>query len=371
MTTTSAIPINCDLATSRGDESTDIVVFQLDNALIYILATTAPNEITISFSPKTKVDDLNQWPSQIPIDIAKEIVIWAVKYVKDAHIRSRCVIGAEYEHIRELILSVASVAFIHPSAIYNSHTKVVPASFGIVDHDASKRGRLRMHLCANCPPAGIIRGDQLIDHLQRRMASIVVWTCPISNDDVLRIPYPSITNKTMNSTVITLGPLVRSSAVSRFVYNVDIKEKATCKILQDMELREATLAYVAENTLKDMPNGLHYPHLNFKDVSNGRLFLQLSGTRAEDATAIGLVRFVEYNDIGIPIVNGCVVRDCIRFEKAHIPIVFSPIRPQNFRFEDMRDGKILMLEGDNIWGKIDVVQKEIHNGVWWVWLTKI
>lgn len=366
------VAIRCNLPTDRGEESTDIVVFEQGNNIIYILATTAPNDISLSFSPKMDPGSFTVWPQHISPERAKDIVLWATKWVKDMHIRSKCVLGGEMERMRELILSIASVAFIHPSAIYGEDTLVSPASIKSVDSSSQGTGtvtvRLRSDMQQPTPP----ESSSPVSVIQARQASIIVWSCPMHSPsrEMLLVPYPHTEGRTMNSTVMVLGDLVHKQTTTLYTYSVPVDHDGFAKMMDNVNPSRATVTYFPECQGNNLPHGVHFPTPVVGGLAEGRCVVLLNGTKCVDNTSLGLVRFAEYNGMSVPLVCGCAVRDSFKYERAHIPLVFLPITISSVRFEDVSFGRIRLFVDDAFRGDIAVSKKEKHGTTWWVTLAR-
>jgi hypothetical protein len=368
MAALNSVTIRCSLPTERGDESTDIVVLRMGDSIVYILATTAPNDVVLTFPPELNAKDMNSWPSYVSPQMAKNMVLWATKWVKDPHIRTNCVLGAEMERMREFILSVASVAFIHPSAVYDSSTQMFPASVKSVDE---VDGKIRVALKSPMPVSEQSERTRTVEGMQGRPASIIAWASPFSDtSQVLRVPCPTIMARTMNVTVVVMGSLVNSKSSSLYTYIVDVPQAGRSEIVSAVDTSKAAITYIPDCQDVMMPYGINYPTNLMQGIDSGRCVLMLSGTKSIDATDLGFVRFAQYNGMCVPLVCGCAVRDSVRFERAHIPLTFLPNSRTTYQFEDTTYGKIRLRENEVVIGQIDISKKEKHGDVWWVSLVK-
>jgi hypothetical protein len=172
----------------------------------------------------------------------------------------------------------------------------------------------------------------------------------------------------MNSTIIVLGPLVHAKFDGLWTYAANVVRDGAPKTLETVNTSRATITYIPESRERDMPRGMHYP-TELALVGGSRVYM-LCGSRGCDNTALGFVRFAKYEGMCVPLVCGCAVRDSVRFERAHIPLVFVPDDLTVHRFEDGAYGKIELFKNDAVYGVIDVAQKELHGSVWWVTIIR-
>lgn len=368
-----SMSIRCNLPTERGDESTDIVVFSMNGEIVNILATTAPNSVILSLPRTYSPQILTAWPESISCNAAKDVVLWVTKWVKDIHMKSKCVLGPDMERVRELILSMASVAFMHPSAIYSSNTEIATAKLKNFEETAGKlRASLESELPPNDPPAD---PRDMIGLIQTRRCAIMVWSYPLPSDtDAIRVPFPALKGRTMNSTVVFLGDLVHKDAETLYTYNTSIGADIKPDCLLNVDTSRATITYLPESDEHIMPFGIHYPTPRFRDISDGRAVLLADGTVGEDKTALGLVQFTSYHGMCVPLICGCAIVDRVRFERAHIPLVFLPDRRDHIEFSDYyRDSAQLVILNVNskVMGVMDISKKEKHGSLWWVILNPL
>jgi hypothetical protein len=310
-------------------------------------------------------------------NVAKSVVIWATKWVKDIHIRSKCILDPDMERVRELILSMASVAFLHPSAVYDADTPIFPADVSAAAEISggvcvSLRSLLPEHESVNSSSPN--RG-RFLEIVRKRPASVMAWSVPAYQmSETLRVPYPSMRSKTMNSTVIVVGNLVHPKISVPCTYVIDVEQSGLSDIVGGgmKNSSRATITYLASCESKIMPigpMGLYYPSPTVQGIDDGSTVIMLNGSKCVDDTCIGMVRFAEYNGMCVPLVCGCAVINRVRFERGHIPLVYMPTNAVSVKFSDAEPGVVVVFENGRICGRIDVRKKEKHGSVWWVHLV--
>lgn len=357
------IDVRCSLPINRGDENTDIVVFNRGESVICILATTAPNDITLSFSSHQNAACLATWPQEIPAHVAKDVVLWATRNIKEPHIRSKCALGSNMESMRDMILGMIPVSVMHPSAIFGPDTLIFPA---YVRSTQDGHNATNVLLRADMPTS-----TQTTD-AANRPASMIVWAYSSEYvQGILRIPYPRIDNAKMNTTVMVLGNLAHAKLDIQNTFIVKPMQGEMPSALDGCDIRTTTITYLPLRGGEYFPRGLFYSTGAMPHVGDGKELLTLSGIHAIDNTALGFVRFAEYANMCVPLVCGCAVRDVVRFERAHIPLVFTTTNASRITFEDVSYGVIQLFENDKPRGNIDISVKEKHGSVWWVNLVSI
>jgi hypothetical protein len=164
--------------------------------------------------------------------------------------------------------------------------------------------------------------------------------------------------------------LVHKKTSTPLTYALDVEQGGMAEILDNVDTSRAVVTYLPECQGDSLIHGIHYPTPSAQGIESGRCVVVINGAVGIDNTALGLVRFAEYNSMCVPLVCGCAVRDRARFERAHIPLVFVPTNAPAFRFEDSSFGRVRLFENDSVRGEIDITRKEKHGDVWWVTLER-
>ena len=128
-----------------------------------------------------------------------------------------------------------------------------------------------------------------------------------------------------------------------------------------------------ENCKEFYPRGFTLPHKSDIAYAAGGVYMAVAGCRIVDRTPLRVIGHMEHDHMVLPTVGGCVIRDNVRYERSHIPVVFEASDPATceFRVSDNCPTDIEMSVDGKYYGTIDMaVGKHSHAGVWWVRVAK-
>lgn len=358
----------------RGDESVDIVVFERNGFQVFLLATTAPEDIELlsagglDWSPVT----------DIPFSDVTNTIMFMNAVCKGIHMRCKWFGNSE--------MTEENIEPLHPSALrWPGNTPYQANLIMGTKRDLSNRRRAERDgvvVTLERPPnmrqyttPQITTLEEYVQHLKTRPVACAMWQRP---NDHQRVVIPSIySSKNVGITIYYTnefsengGPLLHNKSLRLDgVISKSEDPSSTENLLvfgQKNTIDSVHITY-ADNSCSKMTHGLSLDISVSKDRFSGRNMLMVNGTRAIDETSQRLVLFdcVEY--FPMPLVCGCVLTNRVTFERAHVPFVMAPSIGMVYVFRDSDTrGLIDLYVDEKLMMKIDPTKRKMLGDVWWI-----
>jgi hypothetical protein len=342
------VSVVCDLHIGKVDVSCDMVLCELGGQRLMMLAVEKPSAVELHHSPSLTFE-----PAGGDIRDVLTVMYWLRNAALHPYILKNCRVvnseDGEESFMQELILTMTDPGRLLPSAV--KETNEVDAALAVVSTAHGEHG-------------GRVSTVQRADGKD----GLAVLCCRAAMSDLHSLSVPALMSRVSGTKVGGVLYMLGKSMSQCFdpyrqtLPPLDTSKGSTPAAFKNTGQLECGLMHLMMFRAK-LPHGIH--SMVPSPICVGRLHVGASGIRVSDVTGKRLVVFVENNMSTLVMMCGCLVRNGLKFERAHVPLLLSPKLGMEFVFGDDPAGVSLSIDGRQA-GLINTENRQRHNGFYWL-----